>query len=211
MSLQPRLLIVEDSVDIAEGLQLHLAAAGLPAEIARDGRIALAAVQVAPPDLVVLDLGLPHLDGFDFLARLREADNWCPVLILTARDTEADKLEGFRLGADDYVTKPFAMRELVARVQALLRRAAARSDAARVTAPPRAAGPTDEALASRFGLTARQVEVVRLLAEGLANDEIARTLGISPNTARNHTEHVMRKLGVTARAQVGALLRASAG
>ena len=206
----PRLLVVEDNPDIAEGLEANLASEGFAVEVARDGRVALAAVQAEPPDLVILDLGLPRMDGCEVLERLRADGVWCPVLILSARGSEMDKLHGFRLGADDYVTKPFGMRELVARITALLRRAAP----AAAVVPPAAEPQTEadvDALLARFGLTGRQVEVARLLGEGVSNEELAQRLGISPHTARNHTEHVMRKLGVGSRARVGALLRGAGG
>lgn len=208
----PRLLVVEDNPDIAEGLEANLESEGFTVEVARDGRVALAAVQQARPDLIVLDLGLPRMDGCELLERLRADGHWCPVLILSARDSETDKLHGFRLGADDYVTKPFGMRELVARIGALLRRAApaAAEPATAVPSPGGAAeGDGAAALLERFGLTGRQAEVAQLLAEGMSNDELAERLGISPHTARNHTEHVMRKLGVGTRARVGAVLRAA--
>ncbi len=206
----PRLLVVEDNPDIAEGLEANLTSEGFVVEVARDGRVALAAVQEERPDLVILDLGLPRMDGCEVLERLRADGVWCPVLILSARGSEMDKLHGFRLGADDYVTKPFGMRELVARLNALLRRAApVAAPVAPATEPP-AEADVDELLA-RFGLTGRQVEVARLLGEGVSNEELAQRLGISPHTARNHTEHVMRKLGVGSRARVGALLRGAGG
>ncbi len=91
----------------------------------------------------MLDLGLPGIDGFGVLERLRAAECWCPVLILSARDAEADQVEGFRLGADDYVTKPFGLLELLARVDALLRRAT--RPAARPADPPPTSTPRDAA------------------------------------------------------------------
>ncbi|MGZ8379438.1 MAG: response regulator [Gemmatirosa sp.] len=208
----PRLLVVEDNPDIAEGLEANLESEGFAVELARDGRLALAAVQQARPDLIVLDLGLPRMDGREVLERLRADGVWCPVLILSARGSEMDKLDGFRLGADDYVTKPFGMRELVARISALLRRTTPAPAAAPAAASSAASGgssPSDAELLARFGLTDRQSEVARLLSEGLSNDELAQRLGISPHTARNHTEHVMRKLGANSRARVGAVLRAA--
>jgi DNA-binding response OmpR family regulator len=207
----PRLLVVEDHADIAEGLQAAFELEGHVVELARDGRHALYAVRQAPPDLVVLDLGLPGMDGFTLLERLRAEGLWCPVLILSARGTQADKLQGFRLGADDYVTKPFGMLELIARVAALLRRGAgAAAGAGTSSAPPapaRVAELTDEELAARFQLTPRQAEVARLLAEGLTNEEIGTALSVSRFTARNHVDEVMRKLGASTRGRVGAILR----
>ena len=117
-----RILIVEDHDDLADALRTNLRSEGYHASVASDGRQALAMVRADPPDIVVLDLGLPGLDGLALLSRLRAEGHWCPVLILSARDSDSDKVEGFRLGADDYVTKPFRTLELMARVDAMARR-----------------------------------------------------------------------------------------
>jgi len=117
-----RVLIVEDNDDLAFGLRRALEAAGHEVEVASDGREALAAVKGLPPQLIILDLMMPGLDGFTVLERLRRLGHLMPVLILSARSEEADKVRGFRAGADDFVTKPFGVRELVERVAALLRR-----------------------------------------------------------------------------------------
>ena len=202
----PRILIVEDTSEIAEALQHHLERRGYETALATRAAQAAAVIAGARPDLIVLDLGLPDRDGYTVLEQLRARGHDTPVLILSARREEADKLRGFTLGADDYVTKPFSAMELMARVAALLRRAEARAAAA---APPPAAGagPTDEELQARFGLTERQVAVARLLAEGCSNAEIAERLGVSEHTARNHTMHVMGKLGTSKRARIGPILR----
>src|SRR5215213_4147976 len=115
-------LVVDDEPKIAQLARDYLEHAGFAVLIAGDGSSALQAVNVRHPDLVVLDLGLPGLDGLDVLRSLRAAGS-TPVVVVTARDTELDKLLGLELGADDYVTKPFSPRELVARVRAVLRRA----------------------------------------------------------------------------------------
>ena len=117
-----RVLVIEDNADLAFGLRNNLEIEGYEVEVAPDGRAGLAASRVHRPDLVVLDLMLPGLDGFRVLRALREDDPCPPILILTARGEEADKVRGLRLGADDYVTKPFGLLELLARVEALLRR-----------------------------------------------------------------------------------------
>src|SRR3954467_12533285 len=117
-----RILIVEDHDDLADALRANLRSEGYQASVASDGRQALAMVRADPPDIVVLDLGIPGLDGLALLSRLRAEGHWCPVLILSARDSDSDKVEGFRLGADDYVTKPFRTLELMARVDAMGRR-----------------------------------------------------------------------------------------
>jgi DNA-binding response OmpR family regulator len=198
-----RILIVEDTIDFADALQRNLEDEGYFAEISTRGAEALARLAVAEPDLVVLDRGLPDRDGLEVLRVMRQRGCTCPVLILTARGHETDTVEGFRAGADDYVTKPFRLRELLARIEALLRRTVT----AGIAKPTMAGEMSDDELRATFGLTERQVSVTRLLGEGYGNDEIARLLEISPLTARNHTEQVFRKLGVSSRARVGAVIR----
>jgi two-component system alkaline phosphatase synthesis response regulator PhoP len=121
----PRILIVEDNVDLANGLRSNFELEGYEVAIAGDGVKGLAQVRALQPDLVILDLMLPKLDGYRLLRVLRSDGFHGPVLVLTARGDEADKVRGFRWGADDYVTKPFGLMELLARVEALLRRSAA--------------------------------------------------------------------------------------
>jgi DNA-binding response OmpR family regulator len=115
------ILVVEDDRSIAELVARNLEAVGLPCRSVHEGDLALAAIREHDPRLVVLDVMLPGLDGLEITRRLRERSD-VPVLLLTARSGEADKILGFELGADDYLTKPFSPRELVARVRALLRR-----------------------------------------------------------------------------------------
>jgi DNA-binding response OmpR family regulator len=124
------ILVVDDEPKIADLARDYLEHAGFTVRIAADGEAALTAVRRDRPDLVVLDLGLPGLDGLDVTRAIRRDSN-LPVIMLTARDDELDKLLGLELGADDYLTKPFSPRELVARVRAVLRRvdAAAEPDA----------------------------------------------------------------------------------
>jgi two-component system alkaline phosphatase synthesis response regulator PhoP len=117
-----RVLIVEDNHDLAFGLRNNLEIEGYTVEVAADGPSGLAAARQVRPDLIVLDLMIPGIDGYRVLRQLRDDGLNMPVLILTAKGEEADKVLGFRLGADDYVTKPFGVLELLARVEALLRR-----------------------------------------------------------------------------------------
>lgn len=118
-----RALIVEDHAPLAAQLREALAGAGFVADVAADGEEALFLGESEPYDVVVLDLGLPRLDGLTVLKRWRAAGRAMPVLILTARDAWSEKVAGFNAGADDYLAKPFVMPELVARLQALVRRA----------------------------------------------------------------------------------------
>lgn len=121
-----RVLVVEDDPGIAEGLELNLALEGYAVRVATSGSEGLELARRWHPALIVLDLMLPLMDGMQVLRALREDDDQVPVLILSARGDETDRLRGFRLGADDYVVKPFGFRELVARIRAVTRRAASR-------------------------------------------------------------------------------------
>ncbi len=133
-----RILIVEDEPDIAGALAEHLLLEGFSVEVAHDGETALAHAARTAPSLVVLDLMLPGISGETVLRSLRGDGYLGPVLILSAKQGEADKVHGFRLGADDYVTKPFGLLELLARVHALLRRTAPGSTGADATLATRA-------------------------------------------------------------------------
>ena len=119
-----RILVVEDNDDLARGLANNLEIEGFEVEIASDGEKGLGRARESGPDLIILDLMLPGLDGYRVLSTLRDEGDIVPVLILTARTTEHDKVRGFREGCDDYVTKPFGLLELIGRVNALLRRSA---------------------------------------------------------------------------------------
>ena len=117
-----RILLIEDNSDLAFGLRNNLEIEGYEVETVADGMTGLKAFAKVNPDLVILDLMLPQLDGFRVLRSLRQDGHTTPVLLLTAKGEEADKVRGLRMGADDYVTKPFGLLELLARVEALLRR-----------------------------------------------------------------------------------------
>ncbi|MDX1487267.1 MAG: response regulator transcription factor [Acidiferrobacterales bacterium] len=117
-----RILVVEDNLDIANLLSLHLADEGYTVDVAHDGDQGLSKALGQSYELVILDLMLPGVDGLEICRQLRAAPNYTPVLMLTARSTEIDRVVGLEIGADDYLTKPFSIRELVARVKALFRR-----------------------------------------------------------------------------------------
>jgi DNA-binding response OmpR family regulator len=143
-------LVVEDEDAIAEAVRARLHSEGYEVLVASDGPEAIRAHAERRPDLVVLDLMLPGMDGLEVCQRIQR-DGWTPVLMLTARAEEADKVAGFAVGADDYLTKPFSLRELAARVQAILRRR------------ERIEGSADEAPIERHGLVVdarrRRIEV----------------------------------------------------
>lgn len=120
----PKILIVEDEPDMARGLQFNLEARGFEVILAKDGEAGYRAAIAERPDLVLLDVMLPKRDGYDVCRALRKADPTLPVVILTAKGQEDDVVLGLKLGADDYVKKPFSVAELVARVETVLRRAA---------------------------------------------------------------------------------------
>jgi two-component system alkaline phosphatase synthesis response regulator PhoP len=117
-----RILLIEDNLDLAFGLRNNLEIEGYEVETAENGKAGLEAFARTNPDLLLLDLMLPELDGFRVLRTLRQQGHSTPILLLTAKGEEADKVRGLRMGADDYVTKPFGLLELLARVEALLRR-----------------------------------------------------------------------------------------
>lgn len=117
-----RILIVEDNADLAFGLRSNLELEGYEVSVAATGVAGLEEAIVQAPDLMILDVMLPQMDGYEVLRQFRESNTSTPVLMLTARGEEIDKVRGLRTGADDYVTKPFGLMELLARIEALLRR-----------------------------------------------------------------------------------------
>jgi len=122
------IMVIEDESAIADVIRLNLVKAGYGVHLERDGTAGLAAILSRRPAAVILDIGLPGLDGIEVCRRLRAANDWTPVLFVTARDDEIDRIVGLELGADHYVTKPFSPRELVARVTSVLRRSQGNPD-----------------------------------------------------------------------------------
>ncbi len=205
LNRRSRVLIVEDDVKTSETVALYLRSAGYDVAQSFDGEAALEKAQAWEPDLVVLDLMLPKVSGLDVCARLRVGGD-VPVIMLTARTTETDRLRGLESGADDYVSKPFSPRELVARVKAVMRRrtsvahervsfgeveidAGARD--ARVNGAPLSLTPTE------FGLLfalCRQPKIVRT-----RDDLIAEVIGFdyegTERTIDVHVRNLRRKIG----------------
>jgi DNA-binding response OmpR family regulator len=161
---QARVLIVEDDDDIAQVLQRSLRLEGYETRIAGDGEAALDAAVDFVPDLVVLDLGLPKLDGMDVARRLRSADD-VPILMLTARDAVDSRVQGLDAGADDYLVKPFERQELLARLRALLRRRPPRGSASLVVSDLSLNPDTHEVRrgARTVDLTQREFELLEYL------------------------------------------------
>jgi two-component system OmpR family response regulator len=196
-----RILVVEDDSVLRDGLSRSLRSAGYAVDIAPDGKLADDLLSVHTFDLVVLDLGLPGLDGLEVLRRLRRRASGVPVLILTARDAVEDRVAGLDLGADDYLVKPFNLAELEARVRALVRRAQSASTA-RIThgaltldTTARRAFVDGEAL----DLSAREVALLEalLLSSGrvVSKDQLAdRLYGVSDEVGPNAIEVFVHRL-----------------
>jgi DNA-binding response OmpR family regulator len=209
--MKARVLVIEDEQDISLGIRTVLARCGYDVATSGDGKEGLRAFHAARPDLIVLDIGLPTLDGWTVLERIRDMSD-VPVLILTAHGREAEKVRGLNTGADDYLTKPFGNGELVARVEALLRR-------------PRAGKPEAEVYddgSLLLRLATREVSVngtpvtltpteyrllvalVRHHGQTLAPEQLLELawhdpLGIGPERVKFAIMRLRRKLGLDAR------------
>jgi len=204
-----RVLIVEDNADLAAGIEYNLSLEGYETCIAEDGRRALTVAEHWGPDVILLDLMLPELDGYQVLQTLRARGVKTPVVILTAKAEEADKVRGFRLDADQYVTKPFGVLELLERVRALLRRSA--RDSASSTPPPLRFGnvvvDTSSRIVTRNGtacaLTPKAYELLLALihragAVATRNDLLKEVWGysafVTTRTVDSHVAELRRKI-----------------
>jgi two-component system response regulator MprA len=164
MSGRPRVLVVEDDIEIAGALRRSLRLEGYDVKLAEDGEAALEESSVFEPDAVVLDLGLPKLDGVEVARHLRTGGD-VPILMLTARDSLDDRVTGLDSGADDYLVKPFEREELLARLRALLRRRPPRGSASLIVADLRLNPDTREVFRGerRIDLTTREFELLEYL------------------------------------------------
>lgn len=209
-----RILVVEDNLNLVAGLRLNLRSEGFLVEHVRTGAEAVSHPDLGCIGLVVLDLMLPGaVDGYGVLRSLRDAGHQMPVLILSARDTEADKVRGFRAGADDYVTKPFGALELIARLHALLRRVPLDSPSLRRSreAEPIRIGPVELWPANRMVfkdgravmLRPREYDLLLLLMRGagsvLSREDLLREVwgyrpGVYSRTLDTHVASLRRKL-----------------
>jgi two-component system phosphate regulon response regulator PhoB len=221
MQLQRHILVVEDERDLAELVAFNLRKAGFLVDTIHDGRAALAQITKRPPDLLLLDLMLPGMGGQDIARALRTNPGTAdlPILMLTAKAEETDQIAGLSLGADDYITKPFSMKVLIARVQALLRRPGLGNR----PAEPLRVGPIEADLEAhritvdgseiQLTLTEFKLLVALLQAPGKVlhrNDLIARVMGpgviITTRTIDVHVAAIRRKLG-----SAGPMVRTSRG
>lgn len=201
-----RLLLVEDDRSLAAGLSLALRNKGFAVNHVARGDHALLAVRTDPPDLMILDLGLPDMDGLDVLRQLRGTNRTIPVLILTARDTTSEKIAGLDLGADDYLAKPFDIDELDARLRAMSRRLG------NATGSVLTAGDLSLNLATReltkgdlpIDLSRREYALLRafmenrgkvLTREALEGKLYAWGEEVASNALEVHIHHLRRKLG----------------
>jgi two-component system OmpR family response regulator len=200
-----RLLIVEDDALLADGLARSLRQSAYAVDWVESAERALLAVEHESFDLVILDLGLPGIDGFEMLKRLRRADRYVPVIVVTARDAVTDRVHGLDLGADDYLVKPFATEELEARVRALIRRGHT------PTAPQLEFGPLTLDLVGRqarvggtpLDLTAREWAIVELFVTqpgvALSKERIVQSLSswdekLSHNAVEVYVSRLRAKL-----------------
>ncbi|PWR18963.1 two-component system response regulator CreB [Zavarzinia compransoris] len=207
-AMAKRILIVDDDPHIRELLAFALAKAGYAPAEAAEGEAALAMVATAAPDLVVLDINMPRLDGLEVCRRLRAGGD-LPILFLSSRDDEIDRIIGIELGADDYVVKPFSPREVVARIGAILKRSR-RPDGAAPAAPALRHGllhldlPAWAATAGGrdLGLTRTEFQVLAALAAApgkvFSRDEIIDRLhgpgfAVTDRTIDSHIRHIRRK------------------
>lgn len=208
----PTILVVDDEQSISEVVSLYLTRSGYEVKVVHDGKAALQALTQYKPDLVVLDLMLPGIDGWEITRRLRAEGN-TPIIMLTARKEEADRILGLEMGADDYVVKPFSPQELVSRVRAVLRRA--QGQAAPIT-PPNQERTLDfadlkidpvtrlvTANGTEIGLTVKEFDLLYFLArhprqvfnrDQLLDQVWGETTYIDPSTVTVHVRRVREKI-----------------
>ncbi len=201
-----RLLLVEDDTMLGDGVRAGLMQEGFTVDWAQDGAAAQLAIQAEPYSLIILDLGLPKLSGLDLLKLLRQSGNATPILILTARDTVADRVKGLDSGADDYLIKPFDLDELSARIRALLRRNTGRATPQiihdKIVLDPAAHAVTSSGI--QIELSTREFTVLQALLENsgrvMSRDQLEQQLygwndEVESNAVEVHIHHLRKKLG----------------
>ncbi|MBI4377092.1 MAG: response regulator transcription factor [Elusimicrobia bacterium] len=206
-----KILLIEDERSLAKVLRYNLEKEGYKVSVAGDGELGLSSFERDKPDLVILDLMLPKINGFELCRRFHDSGP-TPILLLTARKAEADRVKGLELGADDYVTKPFSPRELLARIKAILRRASAPASESRLSGGEvRLDLERYEASASGkpVSLTSREFELLKLLLEAkgraLTRQEIlekvwgyGQEMRVETSTVDQHVRRLRLKLGAEA-------------
>ncbi|MHB8623539.1 MAG: response regulator [Sulfuricaulis sp.] len=201
-----RLLLIEDDKQLGDGIRAGLALEGYTVDWVRNGNAAEEALLNAQFDLVVLDLGLPHRSGIDILKELRARGDATPVLVLTARDTVADRIKGLDSGSDDYMTKPFDLDELSARVRALLRRSVGQASSS-ITHGNIIIDPAAHVVlldGKPVEISPREFAILRILMSNigrvLSRSRLEETLygwetDVESNAVEVHIHHLRRKLG----------------
>ncbi|MCK6462170.1 MAG: response regulator transcription factor [Planctomycetes bacterium] len=192
-----RILVVEDDANLAQGLRYNLERAGYEVVHAAKGPEGLRLAREATPDLLILDLMLPGLHGFELLARLREGGSRVPVIILTVQDAEVDKIRGFDAGADDYLTKPFGIGELLARIRARLRKEGDPAEVAVAGGVLRLEALVFERGGERVPLTPTEADILRALCrrrgDPVRREELLRSVwGVADLVTRTLDTHVTR-------------------
>ncbi len=177
-----RILVVEDNPDLAFGLRNNLEIEGYQISVAHDGTSALALANEEKPDLIILDLGIPEPDGFRVLRTIRDRGDDVPIMILSAAGEETNKVRGLRIGADDFVTKPFSILELLARIEALLRR----------PRPSRVPPPEETEQVERFGSVAIDLNARTVTVGGRQASLAPRAFDLLAALARRRGEVVSR-------------------
>jgi two-component system OmpR family response regulator len=205
---EPRVLVVDDESNITDLVSMALRYEGFEVETAATGRDAIRMVEKFRPELVILDVMLPDVDGFAVTERLKGARVKVPILFLTARDAVEDKVRGLTLGGDDYVTKPFSLEELVARVRVLLRRAGAEEESGRLvfadleldddTHEVRRAGESIDLTATEFRLLRYLMQnAPRVLSKAQILDHVWNyDFGGDANIVETYVSYIRRKLDV---------------
>jgi len=201
-----RILLVEDDPQLGDGIRTGLQQAGYAADWLQDGQAAIHSLAVENFDMVVLDLGLPQMDGISVLKKIRTAGNDIPVLILTARDTVEDRVKGLDCGADDYLVKPFDLGELCARIRALSRRHSGRSSSL-INYRNIVLDPVSHSLSKEgkdIVLSGREFKILQTLLENtgrvLSRERIEESLfgwqdTLESNATEVHIHHLRKKLG----------------
>lgn len=206
--MSKRLLIVDDEPNLLRAVAAVLRGEGFDVSTARNGRDALNYISREQPDLIVSDVRMPGMDGFQLARRLRSADNFSliPIVFLSAKDQTADRVEGFRSGVDAYVAKPFEPDELVAVIRSILARVErTHSTIARLVGN----AAEEEVFDLDEDLTDAEWRVAKEVAVGLSNKEIAAKLDISVRTVENHISHILAKKSFSNRVEIARYLLSS--